>query len=166
VQTCALPIVLALAQLVYIYRSQIALSFPALRPMIEQACAPLGCQVPYARDAASLSISGSALRTDAHAPAGTGDGADAGAAAPTRHYILNMTLRNLADLPQEWPTIVLDLNDISGTRVVRRNLSPRDYLTPDQLAGPFAAHGDVLVRVPLAVSGIEVNGYQLDLFFP
>src|SRR5690606_38940548 len=46
-----LLIVLALAQLVYIYRSQIALSFPALRPMIEQACAPLGCQVPYARDA-------------------------------------------------------------------------------------------------------------------
>lgn len=160
----ALIILLALAQVVYIYRSQIALSFPALRPMIEQACVPLGCQVPYARDAASLSISGSALRSDAHAPEGTGDEADA--AAPTRHYVLNMTLRNLADLPQEWPTIVLDLNDISGTRVVRRNLSPRDYLTPDQLAGPFAAHDEVLVRVPLAVSGVEVNGYQLDLFFP
>uniref|UniRef100_UPI00333F0FCE zinc-ribbon and DUF3426 domain-containing protein n=1 Tax=Castellaniella defragrans TaxID=75697 RepID=UPI00333F0FCE len=158
----ALLVLLALAQLAYIYRSQIALAFPALRPVIERACVPLRCQVPYARDLASLSISGSALRTIAQSPSGPADVAQDAA----RHYMLNVTLRNLSDRPQEWPTIVLDLNDASGTRLVRRNLEPRDYLTPDRLAGPFAARGEVLVRVPLAVTGVQVNGYQLDLFFP
>lgn len=163
----ALLILLALGQLAYIYRSQVALAVPAVRPVIEQACALLRCKVPYARDLSSLSISGSALREVAQVPQVADDGADTGATqAATRHYLLNATLRNLADLPQEWPTMVLDLNDASGARLVRRNLSPHDYLTPEQLAGPFAARGDVLVRVPLSVTGIEVNGYQLDLFFP
>ncbi|MER1968743.1 zinc-ribbon and DUF3426 domain-containing protein [Castellaniella sp. GW247-6E4] len=154
---------LALAQTVYIYRSQIALAFPALRPAIERACAPLRCQVPYARDLSHLSISGSALRADAQAP----NAATADAAHETeRRFTLNVTLRNLGERPQEWPTLVLDLNDASGTRLVRRNLAPRDYLTPEQLAGPFAAHGDILVRVPLTVTGVQVNGYQLDLFYP
>lgn len=159
----ALLVLLACAQLAYIYRSQIALALPALRPAIERACAPLGCQVPYARDLAGLSISGSALRAAARGP----DGAATDAAQDaTRHYVLEVTLRNLSDQPQEWPTIVLDLNDASGTRLVRRNLGPGDYLPPDALKGPFGAHDDILVRVPLAVAGVQVNGYQLDLFFP
>lgn len=162
-----LLIFVLLAQLVYIYRSQISLSFPTLRPMIERACKPLGCQVPFARDLAQLSISGSALRADATQQAQDGPPAatDATQAAP-RHFILNVNLRNLGELPQEWPTIVLDLNDASGARLVRSNLDSRDYLTPQQLEGPFAPHSDVLVRVPLTVTGVEVNGYQLDLFFP
>ena len=166
----AFLVLLACVQLAYIYRSQIALAFPALRPALERACAPLRCQVPYARDLSRLSISGSSLRADARgasmAPDATQGAAQGAAQDAVRHYVLNVALRNLSDRPQEWPTLVLDLNDASGTRLVRRNLGPREYLTPDRLEGPFAAHGDVLVRVPLTVTGVQVNGYQLDLFYP
>lgn len=175
-----LLLVLLLAQLLYIYRSQIALAAPALRPAIERLCQPLQCRVPYARDLSVLSISGSALRADAQTPLPASGGGEAvaangpakasSAAVPAKprqqSFVLNVNLRNAGDHPQEWPTIVLDLNDSSGTRLVRRNLSPHDYLRPEQLAAPFAAHSDILVRVPLVVTDVQVNGYQLDLFFP
>lgn len=154
----ALGIVLLLAQLVYVYRTQIALTFPALRPVLVRACAPLHCQIPYARNLAQLAITGSDLKLDASIH-------DTDAGAAPRHFVLHISLRNRADRPQEWPSIVLDLNDASGVRLVRRNLSPREYLTPQLLAGPFAPDSEVRVQVPITLNDIQINGYQLDLFF-
>lgn len=153
-----LGVVLLLAQITYVYRAQIALTLPALRPVLVRACVPLHCQIPYARDPAQLAITGSDLKLDASIR-----DTDAGAAA--RHFVLHISLRNRADQPQEWPSIVLDLNDASGARLVRRNLSPREYLTPQLLAGPFAPNSEVQVQVPITLNDIQINGYQLGLFF-
>lgn len=172
-----LLLVLLAAQAVYVYRAQIARMVPALRPALERACVPLRCQVPYARDIAHIAITGSALKAaDAGAAAGragtgraeggrTEGGAD-GQASAEQHFVLHATLRNRAERPQEWPTLILDLKDAAGTLLVRRNLSPADYLGAARAAEPFAALSEVLVRVPLTVSGVRVNGYQLDLFYP
>lgn len=153
-----LSIVLLLGQLVYVYRAQIALTFPALRPVLVRACGPLNCQVPYARNLAQLAITGSDLKLDTSAR-------DTSADTAPRHFVLYISLRNRAEQPQEWPSIVLDLNDASGARLVRRNLSPREYLTPQLLAGPFAPDSEVQVQVPITLNDIQINGYQLDLFF-
>lgn len=151
-----LSIVVLLGQIVYVYRAQIALTFPALRPALVRACEPLNCQVPYARSLAQLAITGSDLKLDASAHE---------MGATPRHFVLHISLRNRAVQPQEWPSIVLDLNDASGVRLVRRNLSPREYLTPALLAGPFAPDSEVQVQVPITLNDIQINGYQLDLFF-
>lgn len=158
-----LLLILLAAQAVYVYRADIARMVPALRPALERACEPLRCQVPYARDIARIAITGSSLKA-------ADDGAMADRPAvqepSEQHFVLHVTLRNLAEQPQEWPTLILDLKDAAGTLLVRRNLSPAEYLGAARAAQPFAARGEVLVRVPLTLSGIRINGYQLDLFYP
>ncbi len=46
----------AAVQVVYLARSQLAGQFPMLRPALEAACAPLGCDVPPWRDIDALRI--------------------------------------------------------------------------------------------------------------
>ncbi len=159
-----LLLILLAAQAVYVYRGGIARMVPALRPVLERACEPLHCRVPYAREIDRLAITGSALKAaDTDVPSGPAPGAQD---AAEQHFVLHATLRNQAELPQEWPTLVLDLKDVAGTLLVRRNLAPADYLGPSRAAEPFAARSEVLVRVPLTLSGVRINGYQLDLFYP
>ncbi|MGB3740813.1 MAG: zinc-ribbon and DUF3426 domain-containing protein [Castellaniella sp.] len=169
-----LLLVLLLAQLLYVYRGQVAQAVPALRPVLERACLSLGCQVPYARNLDQLSITHSALKVDTH-PTGaqTGNAASADSREDKttgpeaqQHFILQLTLRNQADRPQEWPTLVLDLKDGAGTLLVRRNLAPIDYLGADAVRQPFAARSQVLVQVPLSINGLHVNGYEIDPFYP
>lgn len=153
------------AQLLYVYRAQLAQAVPALRPWLEQACVPLRCQVPYARDLARLTITGSALKVQDDVPDTHGPGA-VSASSPVQRFILQATLRNQSEHAQEWPTLVLDLKDAAGTLLVRRNVSPPEYLGAEVAKRPFAARGEVLVQVPLTLDGLRINGYQLDLFYP
>lgn len=149
-----------LAQLVYIYRAQIANNIPMLRPALEQACVPLHCTVAYARRIDAISIMSSSLRAGTGSAVGT-----EGAKAETGNMTLQLTLRNTYDRPQEWPTLVLDLTDFSGTLVVRKNLRPEDYLGPELRQRPFAAGSEVTVTLPVALGNMQVNGYQLSKFF-
>lgn len=144
-------LLLLLAQLAYVYRAQIANQIPALRPILARACASLDCQIAYSRRIDLISIMNSSLRASPSA-------ADS--------MTLQFTMRNAYDKPQEWPTMVLDLTDFSGTLVVRKNLAPASYLTPDALQQPFAASSEITVGVPIALNGLKVNGYQLGKFFP
>lgn len=150
----AAAIALLLAQGVYVYRAQLANAFPPLRPSLEAACAPLSCTVPYERRIDSIVITGSALRSTA---------------APQNDVstlTLEVTLRNTYNRPQEWPTLVLDLKDASGTVVVRRNLVPAVWVPAELRERPFAAGHEITVQVPVSVRGLQANGYQLDKFFP
>lgn len=139
---------------VYVYRSQLANAFPGLRPTLEAACGRLGCSVPYERRIEAIAITGSALRSS-----GAPDG-------DVSNLVLEVTLRNAYERPQEWPTLVLDLKDASGTVVVRRNLLPEVWVPADLNDGPFAAESEIRVQLPVAVRGLQANGYQLDKFFP
>ncbi|CAB3709722.1 hypothetical protein LMG1866_03027 [Achromobacter ruhlandii] len=144
-------------QLLYVYRIDIANSVPVLRPALEAACKPLGCTVGYARRLERIAISSSSLQPPTGAAA-IDDG--------RTRLVLNLVLRNRYDKPQHWPALVLDLTDLSDTVVVRRVLMPENYLTPEQLRGPFGPAGELKISVPIEVTRVQVNGYQLDKFFP
>lgn len=157
--TACLIALLALAlQLVYVYRSSIATSVPFLRPVLELACRGLNCTVGYPRRLERIGIISSSLRTP--------QGAQASAAEGQSHMVLNVVMRNRFDKPQPWPALVLELTDISDTVVARKVLMPQDYLKADQARGPFGAAAEVTLSVPVDIQGINVNGYQLDKFFP
>lgn len=159
-----LLLILLAAQAAYVYRADIARMAPALRPVLERACAPLHCRVPYGRDITLIAITGSALKAaDSNAVAGL---PPLDQVPDEQRFELHATLRNRAEAPQEWPTLALELKDAAGTQLVRRNLSPADYLGAARAAQPFAGLSEVLVRVPLTLSGVRINGYQLDLFYP
>lgn len=149
-----LGLLILLLQGAYVYRAQLANSFPTLRPMLESACHRIGCDVPYERRIDAIAITGSALRSSA-APQ---DGVSS--------LTLEVTLRNTHTRPQEWPTLVLDLKDASGAVVVRRNLPPETWVPAEQRPGPFEAGRELTVQLPVSVKGLQANGYQLDKFFP
>ena len=154
---CLVGLIALGLQLLYVYRIDIANSVPMLRPALEAACKPLGCTVGYARRLERIAISSSSLQPPTGAAA-IDDG--------RTRLVLNLVLRNRYDKPQHWPALVLDLTDLSDTVVVRRVLMPENYLTPEQLRGPFGPAGELKISVPIEVTGVQVNGYQLDKFFP
>lgn len=154
---CLVGLIALGLQLLYAYRTDIANSVPILRPVLETACQPLGCTVGYARRLDRILILASSLQPPTGAAA-IDDGRS--------RLVLTVNLRNSHDKPQHWPAVVLDLNDLSDTVVVRRVLRPEDYLTPEQLRGPFAPNSDLKISVPIEVTGVQVNGFQLSKFFP
>jgi predicted Zn finger-like uncharacterized protein len=166
-----LGMLVAAAQLVYVYRAQLAELFPPARPFIQQFCQPLGCTVPYARRIENILIMSSSLRSGAQTlnssagqQATTGTSA-AGSDASAGTTTLSLVLRNTHDQASEWPALVLSLTDFSGTLVARKNLPPQRYLDSTLLAAPFPPASEVEISVPLELSGLKVNGYQLDKFF-
>ena len=183
----AVGLILLLAQLLYVYRAQIANNVPVLRPVFEKACEPLHCKVPYSRRIDLISIMSSSLRavpsaSKAPNPDKAGDAGKAKAAGKAKEtreakdagnakgdapdsMVLQLTMRNQYDKPQEWPTLVLDLTDFSGTLVVRKNLPPQLYLPSEALQHPFAPTSEMTVSVPIAMNGQKINGYQLGKFF-
>ena len=154
---CLLLVVCLVVQAVYVYRTAIATEVPALRPVLQAACTAIGCEVGYARRIERISITGSSLQPPA---------AEAGAPADGRtRLLLTVTLRNRYDKPQPWPALVLELTDLSDTVVVRKIITPDIYLPPGT-EGPFPAGGERTLAVPVQTTGVQVNGYQLDRFFP
>lgn len=148
-------LVVLAAQLIYVYRTQIANDAPLLRPMLEQACVSLRCKVGYSHRIDRIAIMDSSLQAVNSDPS-----------APNANVMqLRVVLRNSYDKPQAWPSLVLDLIDFSGSIVVRRRLYPQDYLPADNLKGPFAAGSEVRIMVPITVSGVKINGYQLGKFY-
>ncbi|WP_149398847.1 DUF3426 domain-containing protein [Pusillimonas sp. ANT_WB101] len=156
-----LGVAVLLAQLVYVYRVQIANQVPLVRPMLETACASLACDVPYSREISAISIMNSALRAET---ASTSGKTEQSVGSPNI-MVLSVTLRNDYAKPQEWPTLALGLTDFSGTLVVRRNLPPEAYLPANIASQPFPAGSEITARVPIVLNDNKVNGYQLDKFF-
>lgn len=148
-------IIIFAAQLVYVFRVQIAENIPALRPALERMCTSLDCTVPYSRQIDLIVITESSLQK------GAGEGENG-----SDDVLLQFTLRNVHDKPQEWPTLILDLKDFSGALIARKHLSKSDYLPADMVDAPFAANSERLVALPLTMQGLQVNGYQLTAFFP
>ncbi|MVW78319.1 DUF3426 domain-containing protein [Bordetella sp. 02P26C-1] len=155
---CVLGLMLLAAQAIYLYRTTLADWAPAMRPMLEKACASLGCEVGYARHINRIAITSSSLQPPA--------GQAAAESGNTTRLVLRTSLRNLYDQPQPWPALRLDLSDLSDTVVIRKIIPPEAYLTPEQAQRPFAAGAELNIAVPIEVSGPMVNGFQLHKFFP
>lgn len=157
-----LGVALFLGQCLYVYRAQLAAHLPAVRPLLERACGPLHCRVPYSRDISQITIMNSSLQTRANPQAAQGASS---ATQPPEAMVLRVTLRNSLDKPQEWPTLVLDLLDFSGTVVVKKDLPPSLYLPPGVAQHPFGARSEVTAMVPITMNGVKVSGFQLTKYF-
>ncbi|CAG9181308.1 zinc-ribbon and DUF3426 domain-containing protein [Cupriavidus pinatubonensis] len=137
----------------YLMRGQLAGHFPALRPVLEAACAPLGCDVPPWRDIDALRIDTSQLQKQE-------EGSDA--------YLLAVTLRNQGRATTALPAIELVMTDLQDQLLLRRVLEPSEYLEPAQKT--FATHGlragmELPVRVRFRTQQAAAN-YRVLIFYP
>ncbi len=147
----ALTLVLILQGLFH-FRDALAAHVPATRPVLARMCALAGCTVRPLRDVAALSIEASDLQAD---PAHRG------------LLILTATIRNRASYAIGYPYLELTLTDAQDQAVVRRALSPADYVsgTANTAAG-IGANGEVPVKLFIDASATSQAGYRLYLFFP
>lgn len=146
----AASLLLAAIQLVYIFRVEIAVLSPELRPTLAAACELVGCAVPLPHKPELLGIETSDL-----------------APAEGERLLLTATLKNRAPFAQEYPHLELSLTDTQDAALLRKVLTPADYLPAAQTpAGGFAARGEVAVKLNFEARGVPAIGYRLYLFYP
>lgn len=145
--------VLALAgQVVHRYRSEILAQVPASRAFLTAFCRAAGCQLTLPRHAAEMSVESSDLQAD-----GRREGV----------MVLNALLKNRGALAQEYPALELTLTDEGGNAVLRRVLTPRDYLDPNRTPEQGIAPGDeVALRIYLDASRVRATGFKLRSVYP
>ena len=140
------------AQGVHRYRSDIAALFPGARDALSSGCRIAGCQLTLPRRASEMNIESSDLQAD------------------TRRegvIVLNALLKNRGSTTQEYPSLELSLTDEGDRPVLRRVLSPRDYLDAGRaLEQGIAAGAEVPLRVYIDTGRSRATGYRLYLFYP
>jgi hypothetical protein len=145
-------LLMLLAQAAYHYRSAITLLFPETKPYAVALCASLGCELPLPRRIEQMSIEASDLQADTTNPS---------------VMVLSATLKNRAIFNQQHPLLELTLTDAQDQPVVRRVLTPQDYLSKavDTQAG-FGANTEIAIKVFIEGSQVKATGYRLYLFYP
>jgi predicted Zn finger-like uncharacterized protein len=141
-----------IAQLAHHFRTELAAHWPSIRPWLEEACVSLNCTVPYPRDSELISLEGSELSID-----------------ETRGnlLVLNFTLKNRAEFPQDYPAVELTLTDVQNNIVVRRILPPGEYLPPTlETSQAFAAGAEVAAHLWIDAKDTGAVGYSLYVFYP
>jgi predicted Zn finger-like uncharacterized protein len=140
---------LLVAQLVYIFRSELAVSAPASRPFLISACETLGCSVPRPLRPDLMGIETSDLAPD-------GD-----------KLRLSATLKNHASYAQDYPYLEITLTDTQDAALVKKALAPADYLPAGlDVAAGFPPGGEINVNLLLTVADVSPVGYRLYLFYP
>ncbi len=149
---CALALA---AQVGYKFRTEIAVLWPAARPYLDAACEFADCAISLPRHADLLSIESSDLQTDPQRP---------------NFVVLNALLRNRAQFPQEYPSLELTLTDEADRTVVRKVLSPDDFLDARQSGSArtqgIAGGAEAAIRVRFDSSRVRATGYRLYIFYP
>lgn len=147
-----LLLALLLAQAAYYYRSALVVLFPQAKPYAAALCANLGCDLPLPRHVEMISIEASDLQADTTNP---------------NVMVLSATLKNRAVFDQQLPLLELTLTDAQDQPVVRRVLSPGDYIGKNSgVITSFAANSEIAVKVFIEGSQIKATGYRLYLFYP
>jgi predicted Zn finger-like uncharacterized protein len=143
------------AQVAYRFRAEVSAAWPVAREPLREACRALGCEVSLPRRPELMSIDSSELQADARREG---------------LIVLNAVIRNRARFPQDYPALELTLTDEADRPVLRRVLSPREYLErtrADALTREGIAGGtEAPLRLLLDTSRTRATGYRLYLFYP
>lgn len=140
------------AQAAYFFRAELVLLEPNLRPVLEDMCAALDCDIPLPRKSEFVSIEASDLHPDPK---------------QKNLLVLAATIKNRAPFAQAYPHLELTLTDTSDQPLARRVFAPADYLAQDAgIKAGFAANGDLSVALWLDAASVAATGYRLYLFYP
>jgi predicted Zn finger-like uncharacterized protein len=142
-----LLVAVALGQGVYFLRTEIAVLLPQSRPILNKACAVVGCTVKLPQQANLLNIDDTDLQED---PEHQGV------------YILSCNLINRAAFPQAYPLLELTLTDLYGKPALRRALTPEEYL-PKEIKPEtgLAAFGEAHLKILFNANDVKATGYRI-----
>lgn len=140
------------AQASLLYRTELAVLWPEIKPALVGACQTLGCEVSLPAKVALVGIEASDLHPDT---------------SQKGRLALTATLKNRAPFAQQFPHLELTLTDTADKAIVRKVLAPADYLprnTP--VASGMASNVDIAVSIGLDAGELPASGYRLYIFYP
>jgi predicted Zn finger-like uncharacterized protein len=152
--TAFIALTVLAGQLAYHYRTELAALAPQTRPLLDEGCRLLDCEVRLPRRPELLSIESSDLQAD-----------------PRREslIVLNAVIRNRAAVVQELPSLELTLTDPDERPLVRRVLRPEEYQPgrgSEGRAQAIAPGAEAILRLHLDTGAVRATGYRLYLFYP
>lgn len=145
-----ISLLVLMVQAIYLFRVEIAASFPVIKPSFVSACRVLKCNVPLPQNVNLMSIESSGLKD-----------------APQNHVVLEALLRNHASYAQAFPNLELTLTDYQDSPQARRIFKPADYLSPaeNEATGLLPNH-EINIKLHLDTMDIKPSGYRLMLLYP
>ncbi len=146
-----LLLVLGLAlQLLVHERDRLAVVEPGLKPLIEEVCLLLGCEIEPLRQIESVVIDSSAFSKI------KGD-----------LYRLSLTLKNNAPVDLAMPAVELALTDTLDHALMRRVLLPAELgLTSGVIPAASEVQATLVLTIKTNGNGERVAGYRLLAFYP
>lgn len=134
-------------QAIYYLRTPMAAQWPALKPYLVQVCGFLNCTVELPRKINLILLDDSNMQED-----------------PEHEGLIELTsmLVNQAPYAQAYPNLELSLTDIHDTAILRRTLSPQEYLPAGKdIAAGIGAGEEIHIKLDLTASGEPVAGYRI-----
>lgn len=137
-------------QAAHFYRSDLAVQYPALKPLLVQMCDALRCKVSPPQRPRQIVIEASDLQVNDPAKPGV--------------IQLTATLRNHSSYDVGYPAIDLVLTNTREHTLARRIFLPREYLDSGRDAGTgIQANAEITVRLDLDTGDLNPAGFRLDL---
>lgn len=142
-----LLIITALLQSAYFLRNQIALAYPALKPMLQTICTHLQCSITLPKRIEFIVIDDSDLQEDMQR-------------AGLIHFSSNII--NTGNHAVAMPNLELTLTDTKDKPVLRRVFKPDEYVASDVLIEEGLKPGEALaIKLPITTSNVAVAGYRI-----
>ncbi len=138
-------------QAVYFFRGAIASEYPQLKPSFERVCKKLKCAIGLPHNLHLISIGDSAMQEDRDFQS-----------------VINFSssLQNKATYPQAYPNIALTLTDSDGVPVIKKLMTPKEYLASEKkFTQGLAPHEVANIKIALLVDEASVASYRLFLLY-
>lgn len=148
-----LLVLTAALQAATIFRTELMVIYPPLKPIYQLVCKRLTCEIGLPRLRDQLNIVASDLR----------------AVDPQQPNLVQLTalVRNRARVPVEYPAFELTLTNAQQQVVARRVFFPGDYLDDIAQAGVgLAGRRELAVNMYLDTGPLRAAGYRIYLFYP
>ena len=146
-----LLLILALLQTLYFFRTQIAAQYPQFKPYLLQACQALNCEIKLAQNLNLLTIDDSDMQE-------SDDYEDV--------ISFSSVLINNANYVQDYPNIELTLTDTQDQPVLRKLVTPKEYLTKNiQVEAGMDARQELRLNLVIDASELTVAGYRVLLVY-
>jgi hypothetical protein len=136
----------------YSFRNVLSATFPPLNPALAAICQAAQCRLELPRHIDNITLESSEFQS---------------LPKQDNALSLNMLLRNQSQIALAWPSIELTLSDASEKPVIRKVLTPKDYLPKSiDVSKGFPRYSEQSVTLMFRVAELKPEGYHIYLFYP
>jgi predicted Zn finger-like uncharacterized protein len=148
---CFILCITALAQATYFFRNDIVAHYPSSKPHLQKACVLLHCSIQMPAQKEAFIFLADELIT---------------LSEEKKLFQLAVQLQNNSSTVQQWPHLLLTLNDQQGKPLLKRTFTPKEYLSDTkELQQGFAARTDIAIKLHFELKTINASNYRVEVIY-